>query len=294
MADTTCRKISRISFVLSRVLVVAVALFHMAALAAQEKPIPGHGSFTDCQMCHTEKYKMWETSKHSMALASALRVRTADADCFGCHSLEGFAAKLQGNKIDLAQKESFHTISCVVCHKPGSSDNPKMLVRVPEKLCNECHTQIRVLEGKEATGVEDTRSFHSAVTCISCHMPEANHGMKFFRPDDPELPEDRLDTCTRCHKDNNRKARARQLTDWREFYKEAMDPIQADMTAISAALKEKPNMLDANLKAKLETVRSNLFILQQDASRGAHNLDFALKIMASASGDIKEIKAAIK
>ena len=294
MINTVCRKIAGFVVVLSGVLVAAVVLFNMTGLEAQEKSIPDHGGFTDCQMCHQEKYKMWEASKHNRALASALRIRTADADCFGCHSLEGFAAKLQGNKVDLAQKESFKTITCVACHKPGSRDNPKQLVRVPEKLCIECHTQIRVLEGRGATGVEETRSFHSAVACISCHMPEANHGMKFFSPDDPELPEDRLDTCTRCHKDNNRKMRAKQLTDWRESYKKAMDPIQTDMTAISAALKEKPDLLNADLKAKLETVRANLFILQQDASNGAHNLDFALKIMANASKDIKEIKAAIK
>ena len=70
--------------------------------------------------------------------------------------------------------------------------------------------------------------------------------------------------------------------------------IEADLAAISAAMKEKPDLLGADLKAKLSTVRANLFIIQRDGSRGAHNLDYALEIMAKAAKDIKEIKAALK
>jgi predicted CXXCH cytochrome family protein len=292
MKNSSIGKTIRTALAFGGVLAAAVILFHAAGLSAQEKSIPDHSGFKDCQPCHAEKYKMWETSGHSEA--SSHVTPKSGADCIGCHTTEGFAARLQGNKFDPAGWESFTTISCVTCHKPGSSANPKQLVLGSEKLCNECHTQRRVLEGKEAKGIEDTRSFHSGVPCVSCHMPEASHSMKFVRPDDPKLPEDSLDTCTRCHKDNNRKARAKQLPDWQAFYKEAMDPIQADLAAISAAMKEKPDLLNADLKTKLSDVRANLFILQQDASRGAHNLDFALEIMALASKDIKLIKAAIK
>ncbi|MDR0311206.1 MAG: hypothetical protein LBJ21_06435 [Acidobacteriota bacterium] len=292
MTNSTHRKTTGIAIVPAVVLAAFTALFHMVGFAAQEKNIPDHSSFTDCQACHAEKFKMWEASKHSEA--STHVTPKSGADCIGCHTAEGFAARLRGEKFDPAGKEKFNTISCVSCHKPGSSANPKQLVRDSEKLCDECHTQRRVLEGKGATGVKDTRSFHSALTCVSCHMPEANHYLKVIRPDDPDLPEDRLDTCARCHKDNSRKARAKHLLDWQAFYKEAMDPINADLAAISAATKEKPDLLNAGLKAKLSTVRANLFILQQDASRGAHNLDFALEIMSQASKDIKEIKAAIK
>ena len=283
-----------ISLLFAGIPAVFSVLFLMAGLAAQEKSIPDHGSFTDCRMCHAEKYKMWEKSGHSEANKIASSTAPVGADCLGCHTAEGFMAKLQGGTVDPADRASFRTLSCIVCHKPGSNANPKQLVINSEKLCDECHTQIRVLQGKGATGVEDKRSFHSDVTCVSCHMPEATHEMKFVRPDDPGLPEDRLDTCTRCHRDSNRQARAGQLADWRARYKEAMDPVEADLAAISAAMKGNPDLLNADLKTKLSTVRANLFILQQDASRGAHNLDFALEIMAKASKDIKEIKTALK
>ena len=272
---------------------VAVVLFLISGLTAQEKSIPDHGNFNDCQMCHAEKYKMWEKAGHSKANKIVTGKAPVGADCLGCHTAEGFAAKLKGETVDPADRANFHTISCASCHKPGSNANPKQLVLNSEKLCNECHTQVRVLHGKEATGVEDTRSFHSGVACVSCHMPEATHEMKFIRSDDPGLPDGGRDTCTHCHKDSSREARAKQLTAWRESYKEAMDPIEADIAAITAATKGKPDLLNAGLKDKLSTVRANLFILQQDASRGAHNLDYALKIMAKASKDLNEIKAAI-
>ena len=73
-----------------------------------------------------------------------------------------------------------------------------------------------------------------------------------------------------------------------------MDPIQADLDAIDAALKEDPDLLDDTLKSKLNDVRSNLGIIIRDRSNGAHNLDYALEIMSLASSDLKEIKAAVK
>jgi len=276
------------------IMAVSAVFFLISGLKAQEKSIPDHGSLNDCQMCHAEKYKMWEKSGHSVANKIATGKAPVGADCLGCHTAEGFLAKLQGGTVDPADRASFRTLTCVVCHKPGSNANPKQLVLNSEKLCDECHTQIRVLHGKGATGVEDKKSFHSGVTCVSCHMPEATHEMKFIRPDDPELAEGRIDTCTRCHKDGSRQDRARQLTNWRARYKEAMDPIEADLAAISAATKGNPDLLNADLKTKLSTIRANLFILQQDASRGAHNLDYALEIMAKASKDINEIKTALK
>jgi hypothetical protein len=41
-------------------------------------------------------------------------------------------------------------------------------------------------------------------------------------------------------------------------------------------------------------LQSNLAILERDRSRGAHNFDYALEIMALAAADLKEIKTAMK
>jgi len=168
------------------------------------------------------------------------------------------------------------------------------VVLQPEKLCDTCHTQRSIFLGLGAKGIEDSRNFHSGVPCISCHMTEGNHAMKVLRPDDPGLTEKRLDTCTACHKDNNREARIEQIQEWQSTYDESMAPLLADVKAIEEALKKKPELLDASLKSKLEGVKTNLALLENDGSRGFHNFVFLLEITSLASGDLKEIKAAIK
>jgi hypothetical protein len=73
-----------------------------------------------------------------------------------------------------------------------------------------------------------------------------------------------------------------------------MDALQADMKTIGAALKDKPDLLTADLKAKLNTVRGNLSALTRDGSRSAHNFEYAMKIMSQAGKDLGEVKAAMK
>lgn|GEM_PF-853361 len=243
---------------------------------------------------HKRTFNMWEASGHSRTLERVAQSENKSADCYGCHSDEGFKARMQGKKVDLTQKDSFSPVTCVTCHEPHNSKNPAQLVMDAEKLCTSCHRQRSVLEGKGAKGIEDTRSFHSGVECVSCHMSEGNHLMKVIRPDDPELSEKRIDTCTACHKDNNREARAEQIQEWQRWYRKAMDPVQADLKAIETALKQNPDILNAELKAKLNDVKANIAIIISDRSEGAHNLDFALEIMSLAAADLKEIQAAMK
>jgi hypothetical protein len=148
--------------------------------------------------------------------------------------------------------------------------------------------------GYGARGIEDSRNFHSGVLCISCHMSEGNHQMKVLRPDDPGLTEKRLDTCTTCHKDNNRPGRVQQIQEWQSTYDGKMKALLADVKAIDEALMIRPGRLNATLKAKLDDVKANLSLLEKDGSRGFHNFVFMLEIAGNASDDLKKIKAAIK
>jgi predicted CXXCH cytochrome family protein len=274
--------------------VVAAILGIFAVVRAQElKEIPDHTNFQDCKMCHADKQTMWEESGHSKAIGRVTG-SSASADCYACHSTEGAIAKRQGGKVDIAKKDSFHTVSCLACHDPRTSKRPYRLVAAPEDLCESCHQQRAMLKGEGAKGIDDVRNVHSGVSCVSCHMTDSNHRMKVFRPDDPSLKSNQIDTCTGCHKDNNRPARAKQLQEFQGEYKEKMEPIQADLKAIEAAVKEKPDLLNAELKAKLNGAKFNLSLLERDRSRSFHNWDYALEIMAHAAADFKAIKAALK
>lgn len=189
-------------------------------------------------------------------------------------------------------RESGHSpaTGCLRCHDPAATV-PVRLAADRDKLCESCHSQRAVLRGTGAEGIEETRSFHSGVACVSCHMTGGSHSMKVLRPDDPALPEDRVDSCTACHKDNNRNTRARQLRDWQSWYRETMEPLEAGLAEIEARMKDRPDLFTDEVKQKLSGVRRNLAIIERDGSAGAHNLDYALEVMALASRRLKEMEA---
>jgi len=203
-------------------------------------------------------------------------------------------SKNPGRAFTIEGKEWSGPITCVACHKPHQSDNPHQLVASPDNLCGSCHSQLAVLKGKGAKGVEQTRSLHTAISCFECHMTEKNHLMRVLRPDDPELPESRIDTCNACHEVKDRKKRAEQILDWVAWYKETLEPVEADMRIIDEALKNNPDLLNAELKQRLEDTKANLSIIEQDGSEGVHNLDYALEIMSLAKRELAKVKEAIK
>ena len=266
----------------------------VALLVAEEKAIPDHTSFQACQPCHAEKSSMWEASNHGKGIRQIVNSISGATDCSGCHSSKGLETAQLASKADSPQKESFHKAPCLACHSRQKTDFDHRLVMDPQKLCDLCHTQRSIFWGKGAKGIEDSRNFHSGVSCVSCHMTEANHSMKVIRPDDPGLTEKRRDTCTACHMDNNREARVRQIHEWQSTYDENMAPLLSDVKTIEAALKKTPGVLSPALKSKFDDVKANLALLEKDGSRGFHNFVFSLEITSLAAGDLKEIKAAIK
>jgi len=263
-------------------------------LAQEKKAIPDHAGFQSCQECHAEKLSMWEESNHPKAIGRISINNSSATECSGCHSSKSAAAGQQGSMTGAAGKESHHKVSCLACHARQKSENDHRLVMAPEKLCDLCHTQRTIFLGKGAKGIEDSRNFHSGVPCVSCHMTEGNHRMKVLRPDDAGLTEKRLDTCTACHKDNNREARVEQIQEWQSTYAESMSPLLADIKSIEEKLKTKPDLLSADLKSKFDDVKANLSILEKDGSRGFHNFVFSLEVTSLAADALKEIKASVK
>ena len=202
--------------------------------------------------------------------------------------------KEPGRRIQIDGKNWTGPITCVACHSPHYNDHPFQLTIKPEELCAECHFQRAVQKGSGAKGIEETRSLHTPSPCFSCHMTERNHLMKVLRPDDPNLAENRTDSCSDCHEVKDREMRAGQIQDWEAWYKETMDPIQDELKTVEMALKKNPDLLNAELKAKLDDLKANLAIIIEDGSGGVHNLDYALEIMALAKRDLKKIKKAIR
>jgi predicted CXXCH cytochrome family protein len=287
------KQCGKVNFIFGGI-VLLIAAFTAIAIADDKKEIPDHTGFQSCRGCHTEKQSQWEASGHSKAVSLSANNTPGATDCGSCHSSRSNEAKKQDTKTAGASSESFHKASCLACHSRQKSAFKHRLVVDPEKLCEACHTQRPIFWGLGAKGIEDMRNFHSGVVCVSCHMSEGNHKMKVLRPDDPGLTGKRLDTCTACHKDNNREARVRQLQEWQSGYDENMKPLLADAKAIDEALKKNPARLNTALRTKFNDAKANLALLEKDGSRGFHNFVFMLEITGNAAKDLKEIKAAVK
>ena len=63
---------------------------------------------------------------------------------------------------------------------------------------------------------------------------------------------------------------------------------------VEEKLQANPNLLNAELKAKLDDIKGNLSIIINDGSNGVHNLDYALEIMSLAKRQLKDIKKVIQ
>lgn len=185
-------------------------------------------------------------------------------------------------------------VACVACHDPHYSNNLYQLRMKRNEICVSCHLQGEVLKGRGAKGIEETRNLHTPTPCFACHMTEGNHLMKVIRPDSPDLAEDRFDSCTVCHKVGSRQERADQMNDWEAWYMESMGPLQEDLKAVEILLEKNPGLMNDELKVKMEDIKSNLSIIIEDGSKGVHNLDYALEIMALAKRHLKKIKKAIQ
>jgi predicted CXXCH cytochrome family protein len=276
-------------YVVSSIVVIAT-LFVAFIAAAEKKEIPDHSNFQSCQACHAEKVSMWEASGHGKAIAPIAGNKQGVTGCKSCHTPQNS----ENAKPENANNNSFHKISCLACHSRQKSEFAHKLVVDPETLCTECHSQKPIFWGHGAKGIEDFRNFHSGVPCISCHMTEGNHKMKVLRPDDPGLTEKRLDTCTTCHKDNNRPGRVQQIQEWQSIYDKTMKSLLADVNIVEEALKKRPGRLNATLKSKFDDLKANLLLLEKDGSRGFHNFDFMVEITDKATADLKKIKSALK
>ncbi|HWI65900.1 MAG TPA: ammonia-forming cytochrome c nitrite reductase subunit c552 [Symbiobacteriaceae bacterium] len=262
---------------------------------------------------HLRIYGMWAASGHGQANKSLLNSSYASAECFTCHTAEGIAAKAEGTEVDPAHKASFNPITCVSCHDPHQSENHYQLKMEPEALCASCHANHDVtptkpaaagkpvyesneaaLKGYGAIGIKQTESFHSDISCVECHMVEGNHLMKVIRPDAEGLDAARVDACTQCHTDSDKEVRGAYLQEWQAAFERRNTPLQADMKVIADALKANPQVLSAELKAKYDVALTNLSIINNDGSRGAHNFEYAMKILSQAKKDIDAVKAGLK
>jgi len=254
---------------------------------------------------HHKEYPQWLVSGHGPKSVTDLKTSDhASGSCYACHTQEAYSAKKAGTTFTLDKSADYVAISCVTCHRPHGLG----LAADEKELCISCHTG-SIAEGglkpgatphhpmKEffdgvgaAGGITSTGNFHEEVTCQECHMPNNNHLMQIINPGKADIADGSDDSCTKCHKDSDRTTRAAYLDMWESTTTKRLDALNADLAAIDAAVKAGAQ-LPADLKLKLDTARTNVLFVTADGSKGAHNFDYAAKILTAAQKDLTAVRA---
>ncbi|WP_242340268.1 MULTISPECIES: cytochrome c family protein [unclassified Anaeromyxobacter] len=95
-----------------------------------------------CRACHPDAQSHWQTTAHSAAYETLVRVgRQFDLACVRCH-VTGW--KEPGGACGVAQVAGREAVQCEACHGPASAhvrDPPGHIAReVPATRCRSCHT----------------------------------------------------------------------------------------------------------------------------------------------------------
>lgn len=261
-------------------------------------------------MHHKGAVPQWQASAHASAALTLNANDHASDRCYECHSTEYVLAQEAGQPFSVKDHPVNDGVTCVTCHDPHGSNVPGQLREPAEELCASCHTgelgtnetfkagstlhhpQAEMLAGKGAIGVTATVGAHTEITCIECHMTGMNHQMKVLKPSDV-IGTTTKDTCTTCHTNSSPESRDVYLSMWQESTETKLAALKADIAVVDAALKANATALNDEMKAKYAAAKTNYTMVDADASKGAHNFEYATKILAAAKKDISAAKAAL-
>ncbi len=266
---------------------------------------------------HLEEYPQWLASGH--ANATNLLIDHGPAypqrqECIYCHSTAaGIQIKGKGLPFNAETDLVNDGVSCAACHTSHGSEFTAQLKMEPQALCVSCHSvgrgnpapqtigivraphspQADMLWGQAAIGVAPTKGAHSELTCVECHMTEGNHMMSVIKPADV-MGTDRVDSCTKCHTDSSAESRGVYLELWNESVNSRLAAISADVDIIDARIKANANALTGDDLTLYQNTRANFWYVRKDASGGAHNFEYAIKILTQVQKDMAKVKAALK
>lgn len=258
------------------------------------------------------QYAEWAASGHAKAVTSLETNSHASDRCYQCHSAEFILEGEKGRAFSVKDHKVYDGITCVACHDPHNSEHSYQLRKDEQSLCISCHTSglaeggtyatgatarhamKEMLYGYGAIGVTPTKGAHSDAKCVDCHMSEANHMMKLIYPSDVFDTPNRKDSCTACHTSSTPFSRDVYLKLWQSSIGDRLTAAAADISMIEARLAVSPNALSAELKDLFRATKTNYTFVNNDKSQGAHNFEYAIKIMSKAGTDLAKIKAGLK
>jgi hypothetical protein len=205
----------------------------------------------------------------------------SDEKCFECHV---------GRNRDNYDRLALHKIhvtqggfECLKCHEEIKHGEVE-LVKVFEVKCDTCHKKLHsnqkeMYMGTGARGVPDTpsRMFSAQVSCDGCHTQEVQERESGIRVRRENKLEAERRSCVVCHGEKYDS----MLDDWivssRELEK-MMDGVRAKADKVNGSAANNPNVKD--IAAMVDDIQFNYEFLK--SGRGAHNIEYAWKIVKTA------------
>ena len=256
----------------------------------------GH-SATGCSVCHGSPKKIIEHSGFQFNHEAYLKIGVdcsqchidvvsgnAEVDkkkCYQCHveRLEEFSNIDKIHSVHIADEG----VDCEECHNAIHHGRIRMISSL-EANCENCHQLKHTLQreiyiGGEGKGVTSTpsRMFAAQVSCEGCHLDLNNDGKS-------DLDEKRK-SCVKCHE----KGYDVMLDKWISSLDEAVNKLQPDLEyAKQLVLSAKKQ--GRNVKAEgnyLNDAEFNFRLVKE--GRGAHNLDYAVKLLENVAQNIEGI-----
>lgn len=272
---------------------------------------PADPTKTAQPMHHKGAVPQWQASAHATAVPTLEGSGHAQDRCYECHSGEARKIIEEGGKFSAKDHKVTDGVGCTACHDPHNGTNEASLREEPKELCASCHTaEIAVgaslkagaaahhpnkemLAGYGAVGITATPGAHTEkASCVECHMTGANHLMKVVKPEDVEGTTQK-DTCTTCHTNSTAESRGMYLNLWQNTINAKMKDIKYDMDIVDAALKTNPSALTGDLLSKYQAAKTNYSFVDADGSHGAHNFEYAMKILTQAQKDVAAARKAV-
>lgn len=262
------------------------------------------------------QYGYWEASAHAKATELIIgrgETYMARSECVTCHSTDATFRVRAGEKWDPKTLKN-DGITCVACHDPHKNEFKGQLRMDAQSLCVSCHSvgreklapqkigtvraphapQADMLWGTGALGgVADTKGAHTSLKCVDCHFTESNHMFKVIKPADV-MGTARKDSCSACHANSSAESRGVYLELWQDSIKSRLATIEGDVTTIETRLKADPQALTGEQVKSFENWRANFWYVRKDGSFGAHNFEYAIKILSQTQKEIAALKAAMK
>src|SRR5574337_413813 len=173
------RIVSRAVFVFPLLLVSSVSAEEIDCLMCHAdlagKKVKHAAVDMGCPGCHTAVDAADVPHKMKNKIKKGLSSEQPEL-CYGCHDKTAFTGKKVHAAIEMG---------CTGCHKPHSSDSPKLLASAGPDICWNCHD-------KTEFSKKNVHAPVAAGKCIACHNPHSSDSVAL-------LKKEPFATCIECH-----------------------------------------------------------------------------------------------